>query len=165
MKLLNLLSVLAIVVAAVEAGNPEYLRGSDSYSVSDTKQYDFSDATQAEPSVTNSCPKKCHLDYEPVKDKDGVVHYNKCIQRLLGCPNNTGLSASDFSKLRRIFDSIDGTIEFDGSGSAQDAVVTVNSAEVRDGIAKNASTNPKSFTEQLLASMLNEISSRKEQKA
>ncbi|KAG2789112.1 hypothetical protein PC129_g713 [Phytophthora cactorum] len=161
MKLLYLLSIMATVVTAVKAGNSEYLRGPDYDPASDAKQFDFSNVNQAEQSANSACPKKCPLGYQPVKDKDGVVHQNKCIQRLLECTDSLSISASDFSDLRRIFGtSIEGTIELNGSSVSTNVVY----AEVPDELMENPPTNPKGFAEELLMEIVRQSSQRKEGK-
>ncbi|KAG3110465.1 hypothetical protein PI124_g7846 [Phytophthora idaei] len=149
---------MATVVAAVKAGNSEYLRGPDYDPASDTKQFDFSNVNQAEQLANSACPKKCPLGYQPVKDKDGVVHHNKCIQRLLECTDSLSISASDFSDLRRIFGtSIDGTIELNGSSVSTDVVYE----EVPDELMKNPPTDPKGFVEEMLVEIVRQSSQRK----
>ncbi|KAF4033467.1 hypothetical protein GN244_ATG14617 [Phytophthora infestans] len=154
MKLLKLLSIVTAVAATVDAGNSGYLRVTKDDSANGATKFVLSDVNQAEQAFTSPCPEKCPLNFQPVKDEDGVVHQNKCIQRLLGCQESNQLSAADFSKIRHFFDSIEGTIELDGSGSAEEVVVTVTSAEVPDKIARNAPTEPKGFPEQLLVKIL-----------
>ncbi|KAF4046718.1 hypothetical protein GN244_ATG01109 [Phytophthora infestans] len=71
------------------------------------KKSDLSDANQADPAGINPCFEKCRLDFQPLKDTDGIVHQNKY---LLGCQQSNQLSASDFSKIRHLFNSIEGAI-------------------------------------------------------
>ncbi|KAF4046716.1 hypothetical protein GN244_ATG01107 [Phytophthora infestans] len=101
MKPLEFLSIMTSVVLAVDARKD---------GANGAEKFDLSDANQADPAATSPCPEKCRLDFQPLQDTDGVMHQNKCIQRLLGCQQSSQLSASDFYKIRHLFNSIEGTI-------------------------------------------------------
>ncbi|KAG6945095.1 hypothetical protein JG688_00016740 [Phytophthora aleatoria] len=157
MKLQSLLPLMVTAIATVSAGNPAYLRGADSDPASGTKQFDFSDVNQADQteqatlsldgSGSDACPEKCPMDFQPVKDKNGVEYLNKCLLRLAECTDSSVLASSDMADVRGMFGSLEGTVELTGSGSNEHAEMDIGLLEMFGGKegATRKRTGPADF--------------------